>query len=337
MPWKQLLRMGRIKPSREAIDLFMSTGEQSISRVKLRLKDMGMEDLFYAILTPSQAALMLYGLPPPTPRETSEVMEDIFVKKEKMLEKEYVDILRKNVELRKGIEHGEKKELSGTELDVYIKNADKYLKRIRELFTEIENRHDERSILGLYDEIVTIIRDVLKMEGVEKAQDDEIIKLFENELVSTGKVPARFLRDLNEIVDAKRKHDAKKITKADIEKARKGSTGLIQFLIEYMQRKRGRELERARIRLKHGEKYGEVILFEKVAFVIHDIDAKEQRIEKALLKPDGSLGPLQESSLEEMEKELAGMKFPGKVFIKEPIFEDLKNIFGRNVEVLLNY
>src|SRR3989344_4285113 len=34
MPWKQLLRMGRIKPSREAIDLFMSTGEQSITRVK---------------------------------------------------------------------------------------------------------------------------------------------------------------------------------------------------------------------------------------------------------------------------------------------------------------
>ncbi|MBI4983685.1 nucleotidyltransferase domain-containing protein, partial [Candidatus Woesearchaeota archaeon] len=30
MPWKQLLRMGRIKPSREAIDLFMSTGEQTI-------------------------------------------------------------------------------------------------------------------------------------------------------------------------------------------------------------------------------------------------------------------------------------------------------------------
>src|SRR3989344_25539 len=55
MPWKQLLRMGRIKPSREAIDLFMSTGEQSMARVKARLKEMGMEETFYAILTPSQA------------------------------------------------------------------------------------------------------------------------------------------------------------------------------------------------------------------------------------------------------------------------------------------
>ncbi len=337
MPWKQLLRMGRIKPSREAIDLFMSTGEQSVSRIKFRLKDMGMEDCYYAILTPSQAAIMLYGLPPPTPRETPDVLEEIFVKKEKMLEKEYVDILKKNVELRKKIEHGEKKELTGTELDEYIRNAEKFLKRIRELFEEIDKRYDEKSIIMLYDEIVTIIRDVLKLEGIERARDEDIINLFEKELIATGKVPARYLRDLQEIVDAKKKQDQKKLDKTDIEKARKGSSGLIRFLIEYLQRKRGRELERAKIRIKHGEKFGEVLLLDKVAFIIHDIDAKEQRIEKAPLNADGSLGSLKESSLEELEKEVSQLKFPPRVFIKEPIFEDLKNLFGRDVEVLVNY
>ena len=82
-PGNRLARMGRIKPSREAIDLFMSTGEQSVSRVKLKLKDMGMEDTYYAILTPSQATIMLYDFPPPTPRETPEVLEEIFVKKKR--------------------------------------------------------------------------------------------------------------------------------------------------------------------------------------------------------------------------------------------------------------
>ncbi len=337
MPWKQLLRMGRIKPSREAIDLFMSTGEQSISRVKMRLKEMGMEDTYYAILTPSQAAIMLYGLPPPTPRETPEVMEDIFVKKEKMLEPEYVKILKANVDLRKKIEHGEKKELSGTELDEFVNNAEKYLKRIRELFKEIEERHNEKSMVLLYDEVVTIIRDVLKLEGIERAHDTEILKLFEHELVTTGKVPARFLRDLDEIIEAKHKHDAGKLTKTDIEKARKGSSGLVRFLVEYLQRKRGRELERAKIKIKYGEKYGEVILFEKVAFVLRDVDAKDQVIEKAVLNPDGSLGTLQPATLEELEKELAKLKFPPRVFIKEAIFEDLKTIFGKHVEVLMGY
>ncbi len=337
MPWKQLLRMGKIKPSREAIDLFMSTGDQSIKRVKARIKEMGMEDLFYAILTPSQAAIMMYGLPPPTPRETPEVMDEIFVKKEKMLEPEYVKILKDNVQLRKDIEHGTKKDLSGTELDKYVNNSEKFLKRIEKLFKDIENMHNRKSILILYDEIVTIIRDVLKLEGIEKAKDDDMIKIFEEELVSTGKVPARYLRDLNEIIEAKKKYDQKKLDKNDIEQAHKGSGGLIKFLVEYMQRKRGRELERAKVRIKHGEKFGEIVLMDDVAFIFFDIDAKEQIIEKAKVNPDGSLGPAEKSNLEEFEKELAKMKFPKKVFIKEPLFENIKNIFGSDAEVLLNY
>lgn len=336
-PWKQLLKMGRIKPSREAIDLFMSTGEQSIARVKLRLKDMGMEDTFYSILYPSQAALMLYGLPPPTPKETPDVLEEVFVKKEKMLEPEFIQILRHNIDIRKKIEHGELKELSGAELDSLLKNAEKYLNRIKELFKTIEDKYDQKTILMLYDEIMTIIRDVLKLEGVEKAQDIEILKLFEDELISTGKVPARYLRDLNEIVEAKKKHDAKKLTKTDIENARKGSAGLIKFLVEYMQRKRGRELERAKIRIKHGQKYGEIVLLDKVAFVIYDIDSKDQKIMKAPINPDGSLGSCNESSLEEYEKALASAQLPQRAFIKEPIFEDIKKHFGRDAEVLVNY
>ncbi len=31
------------------------------------------------------------------------------------------------------------------------------------------------------------------------------------------------------------------------------------------------------------------------------------------------------------------MEIPPKVFIKEPIFEDLKRVFGKDVEVLVNY
>ena len=102
-----------------------------------------------------------------------------------------------------------------------------------------------------------------------------------------------------------------------------------------MQRKSGREMERARIRVKYGEKYGEVILLNDLAFVIYDIDAKPRTLQKAKINSDGSLGPLENSTLEEFEASLIDAKFPHRVFIKEPIFEDLKNIFGRDVEVLL--
>ena len=337
MAWKQLLRMGKIKPSAEAIDMFMGSGEQMLKRVGLKLKDIGMEDIYYAILTPSQAALMLHGVPPPAPKETATLMREIFVQKEKLLEDKFVKILEKVIETRKMIEHGEKKEITGKEIDEFLNESDKYLKRIKRLFTQIEKIKEEQDMVKVYETIVTIIRDVLRIEGIERVEDEEVVKVFEDELISQGKIPVKFLRILNEIIKAKKDYDEKKLTRVEVEKVKKSSNEFIKFLVEYLQRKRGRELERTKIRVKHGNRYGEVILLGDVAFIIHDIDHEEKEISKARIKEDGSLGTTQKSSLQELEKSLSKVEILPKVFIKEPIFENLKDFFGKDVEILVNY
>ncbi len=337
MPWKQLLRMGKIKPSIEAIDLFKSTGEQILERIDMKLKDIGMEDTYYAILTPSQAALMLYGIPPPTPRETPDVVRDIFVKKEKLLEDEYVKMLEHNIQIRKDLEHGTKKNLTGKEVDTLLDNANKYLKRLNKLFSQIEEIKEKEAAGQIYDSVVTVVRDILKLEGIEKAKDEQILKLFEDELVSTGKVPQKFLSMLDEVMKAKKDYDAGKLTKAEVDMIKKHHSELMRFAVEYLQRKRGRELERAKIRIKYGEKFGEVILLDKMAFIIRDLDQEEKTPSKAPIKEDGSLGTIESSSLEEMEGHLAKLPIQHKTFIKEPIFEDLKRMFGRDVEIMVNY
>jgi len=306
MPWKQLLRMGKIKPSAEAIDMYMNSGEQMLKHVKSKIRDLGMEDTFWAILTPSQAALMLYGVPPPTPKETPELMRQLFVKKEKMLEEKYVKI-------------------------------ENYLKRIKKLFSQIEKIREEESMLHIYDTIVTVIRDILKLEGIQRASDLKIVKIFEDEIISKGKIPAKFLRILNSIMKAKKDYDNKKLTKAEVEKVKKSSQEFIRFMIEHIQRKRGMEIEKTKIRVKYGDKYGEILLLGKKAYIIHDIDQEEKRITKAEILPNGGLGKITKSSLEELEKELSKIEILSKVFIKEPIFEDMKKIFGKNVEILVNY
>jgi len=337
MPWKQLLQMGKIKPSMEAIDIYMSSGEQMLQRVKFKLKEIGMEDIFYSLLTPSQAALMMYGVPPSTPKETPELLRDTFVKKAKLLEDKYVDILEKTIKTRKELEHGTITELSGKEVDELLTNAEKYLKRIRRLFSQIEKMKEKESVLHIYETIVTIIRDILRLEGVERVKNDEILRLFEKEMVHMGKIPEKYLRMLHEIEKAKKDYDAGKLNKAEVDKVKKDSAQFIKFMVEYMQRKRGRELERTKIRVKHGDKYGEVLLLGDIAFITHDIDAEDRRISKAPIKKDGSLGPIEESNLEELEQVLSKFDIPPKVFIKQAIFEDLDNIFGKDVEVLVNY
>jgi len=337
MPWKLLLKMGKIKPSSEAIDKFMGSGEQMLKKVHQKIKNIGMEDIYYALLTPSQAAIMLFGMPPPTPRETPEVMKDLFVKKEKLLEKKYVETLEKTIKIRKDIEHGTKKDLSGKELDDLLNKAEKYLKRIKKLFTQIEKIKEEESMVHIYDSVVSIIRDVLRFEGIDKFSDENVTTMFKDALIDLGKVPDKYLRILEDIVQAKKDYDNDKLTKHEVEKVKKESRKLIRHLVEYLQRKRGRELEKTKIRVKHGKKIGEIILLGEDAFIIHDIDAEEKDISKAKIKKDGSIGTPKESSMEEMEKAISKTDIPSRVFIKQPIFDDLKKFFGKDVEVLVTY
>ena len=73
-----------------------------------------------------------------------------------------------------------------------------------------------------------------------------------------------------------------------------------------------------------------------MAFLTPDVEKREE-VQTAELKQDGGLSNVQKSSLEELEKHLAEKGIPERVFIKERIFEDLKGLFGKNVEVLVTY
>jgi len=337
MPWKQLLQMGRVKPSQEAIDMFMHSGDQMLERVTYKLTEIATEDFFWATVTPTQAAIMLYGLPPPTPKETPEVLRDIFVKKEKMLEEEYVQIIERVLKIRKDIEHGDKKFATGKEVDSLVEDSKKYLKRMNELFKQIEKLKEEEGIKHNYEGIVTIVRDILKLEGVEKVSDADIIKIFEAEVVHKGLIPEKYLRILKDVIKAKKDYDMRKLNKTEIYQINKDARELIKFLVEYIQRKRGRELEKVKIRVKHGNRFGEIILLGKVAYIIHDVDNEDKEISKATITSDGKLIDITESSLEELEKAITGTDVVQKTFIKETIFEQLKGIFGKDVEILINY
>jgi len=337
MPWKQLLKMGRIKPSPEAIEMFMSTGEQMVDRIKGKLRDIGVDDFFWATVTPSQAALMLYGVPPPTPKETPELLRELFVKKEKILEEEYVKTLEQVLKTRKTIEHGSKKGVSGKEIDDLLEGSEKYLKRLKSLFEKIDELKEKETVLESYDSVATVVRDILRFEGVDKVKDSDLLTSFKSEVTDKGSLPAKAARLLEEVIAAKDEYRKGKLTKAEAQKAKKKSRELVKELVEHLQRRRGRELERTKIRVKHGNTYGEVILLGKRAFIIHDIDREDKDVSKAEVQADGSLGKVQQSSLEELEHALAKVEIPSRAFIKQPIFDDLVQVFGKDVEISVNY
>ena len=331
MPWKLLLQMGRIKPSPEAIDMHMDIAEKLIQRAKGKLLSVVGEDLYYATLNPAQAALMLYGIPPPTHRETIKLLNEIFVKKEKLLEKKYVDILDRTFKYFKDIEHGTVKEISGKEVDGLLTDVDNYLKRLNKLFSAIESKAEKTRVLEFYDGCISIAQDLLNANSIKGS----IEKGFE-ELVKKGKIPEKFLRTLKTIIKAKEDYLKNKITKQEVEKIRKEANILIRALVDIVQRKKGMDLERSKIRIKYGDKIGEVMVLENTVFIIKDINQENREILKGIFTKENCIGELKNSNLTEFENELKNIKSIKKILVNENTLNDLKKVFGNSLEILIN-
>jgi len=231
MPWKALLKMGKLKPSPEAIDMFMSMGDKTVKRAKMGLLDIVINDIYWGIMTPSQALIMLYGLPPPTPKQIVNVMNEVFVEKEKMLEKKYVNILEKIVKIYKDYEHEKINDIKGAEVDKLIDDTEDYLKRLKELREQIEKRTNEKTIEQIYKDTFTILKEMFG----NKSQD-KIIGEFENSLVKKSKLSPQSLRILKDIVAAREEFRKGKSSSHRIDEARKNASILINDLIEYNQR-----------------------------------------------------------------------------------------------------
>ena len=338
MPWKQLMQMGRIKPSPEAIDMFMHTGDQMLERVKFKLKEIGTEDFFWSTLTPSQAALMMYGLPPPTPKETPDVLREIFVKKEKMLEDKYVKIMEKILKIRKEIEHGTKKEVSGKELDELYKGSQDYLERMKKLFGDIEKFKQEQDFEKVFEDVIITAKNLVELEKGKQINKKDLKSEFKKVLIDSGKFSNDEYKQFKETINAREDFKKGKLNKAESINTMKSARMILRTMIEQIQRIRSRELEKAKIRVKYGkDKYGEIIILKDNVFIINDIDEPDKEIQHAKMSKEGKLNKITESSLQDLEAELVNTDVPEKKFLKPEFFDELRKIFGKNMELLVNY
>lgn len=316
MPWKALLKMGKLRPSPESIDMFMKTAERTGEMAERRLLD-AMVDLYYGVLNPSQALLMLYGLPPPTPKETPKLMEEIFVTKEKMLTKKDIGILAKGVKLFKEYEHDPKMKIKGAEIDKLIEGMDIYLKKLKELRKKIEKRTSEKTIEQLYNDIMGL----LKTLTGEKAQKNVVDK-FEKDFAKKGKFALSDLKILRDVIQARSDFKKGKLNVHKVDKARKNASILINNLVEFSQRCDLAVLDKSRMRIKAEKGVFELVNADDKTFLISGMDVKivEDKIK--------------ESSMDELNEALQKQSAEKTVSVKQKVFETLRKEFG-DFEIIL--
>lgn len=318
LPWKLLLRMGKIKPSPEAIDRFMSMGDKTKDVVKQRLLDIVINDLYWSIITPSQALLMMYGIPPTNTYETVKEMKRIFVEKEKMMEKKYIDILE-NIAITyyKGYEHQKIKEVSGAEVDKLMKDVEDYTKKLKTMAVEIEKRSQERTLNDTNDNVFKLLKHLFGNKS-----ESELVKEFEKEMINMGRTEPKTIHVLNEIIDAKRKlKSKKKPTKYEIEDIRKNAANLINRLVEYGQRKDLSEVRKMQVRINckenNKDKHLEIFLTNPIYVLVDNQfkkviekdskarieEGKQDEFDNLLLTQKGRPNKLSEKVLEALRRE----------------------------------
>lgn len=280
--WKELLKLGKIRPSAEAIDMHMNVGTQLIDRAKKMFNEIFMTDIYYSILNPSQAVLMLKGYNPTTPKETVRMFKEVLLAKEKSVSEKDVEILENTVALFKKIEHNREYEIKGKDIDKYIKDAETYLKNIKKMFEQITEEKTKESIISTYTEVLNQIR---SLNGFAEISESELFAKFETELVNSGKMPSFVKDSVKSLLKAKADFEKGSITVTEVNKVLKEARNILAEIREYRNKNLANDFGRKRLLFNYGkDKLAEIINYDGKTYLLditnnkgYELSAKDSK------------------------------------------------------------
>ncbi len=289
LPWKRLLQMGKIKPSPEAIDQYIKESDRIDEFVRRRLID-AIIDIYYSILTPTQALMMLAGHAPPIPKTIVEEVKEILVEKEKVMSMNDLKTLEKAVKYFKDYEYGKLKEISGKEIDEMQKEGEAYKKKVKEIRGKLELRMQGHLIENLHSEMEKVLKSIFG----DKSQD-ALIDELDDKLIKKGKLAPRMLLIARDILKIKRKAKNKVLTQTELQRISRDGSDLISALIEYSQRKELVNAQKGVVLISYGGKKGEIVLTDAGVFFVSEgkirivgdkvlVDSEKKELEEAIAK-----------------------------------------------------
>lgn len=129
-PLQVLLKRGRIRPTVESVWTYFVRSPATLVNSKWHVLQ-GTLDLYWAVIDAAHAALMKAGEIPPSPSHVADMLDEKLVKTGKV-EQQYVKTMRRFYNLAKMIMHREIKEVSGSEYEVYQKEAQQFVERMKD-------------------------------------------------------------------------------------------------------------------------------------------------------------------------------------------------------------
>ena len=171
MPAKRLLERGKISGTQESVKKRLKTAAAGYKKAEKNMKSSIPHKLEQVMANAGQAPIMLVGKAPPGKEKVPGVLEEMFVEKD-MLEEEYVEIGK---ELSEFGDVGEKnlKDVTGKMVDEHQKKADKFVKRMHKLVSQLGSRKKVKGIVDDYKKFLKANVAALKSKGVTPPEDKD--------------------------------------------------------------------------------------------------------------------------------------------------------------------
>ncbi len=330
-PWKQLLKRGKIKPTPEAITQYMKSGDQMVKRTEAKLREMAIEDFFWATSTPTQGALMLLGHPCPVPNKVAKAIREHLVKPG-LIEEKYAKIWEGILKVRKDFEHGTIKEIDAKEIAVLFDNTKSYLKRMNKLFKQVDKQKTLEEVTNLYDKTVDDCIASLTMMGSSATKKDAF-KKFKEELVDKQIASDRYY-DL--MLKIEKLNKSGSTTREEIASISFEQDKLARDIFNIIRAEHGQKIEKFKIsaQYKDSKKTAGIWLFTKDAYIILDVADSDTKIVKYKIASDGSLTDEKSSNLGEIEEKLKTFSGTPTTMTKKTI-DSFKSILSEDVKIVI--
>jgi predicted nucleotidyltransferase/uncharacterized protein (UPF0332 family) len=134
-PLKLMLQNGKIRSTPETIYTLLQRAPSHLARTRISLLS-AIDGLYWAMVDSAHAALVSANVLPPSPEHIPQILEEQFVHK-KMLDKKYVTWFEQIHAIAKEIIHGKRNEISGKEIDEWIKIADAFVGEMARIINQV--------------------------------------------------------------------------------------------------------------------------------------------------------------------------------------------------------
>jgi len=213
MPWKILLKSGKIPRTKEAAEKYLEEVPRKLHEAKASKVLIVAENCYKAMTNSAQAVLMLLNQEPSPPSKlpikVKETLADVG-----LLKLEYVKWLEDIIEFRKKVEHGEVTEVPGTLVDEWINKADEFVSKMLNLLAALELVNRRNALEMTYEVMLKAFARVLKfslnlpeemsVEELEKRLGMSVKDAFKKEFIDTQRVDPNYLEVIERVENLKK-------------------------------------------------------------------------------------------------------------------------------------